>query len=38
MGLEKIHFFWYAKKIAPLALIGYFGGIAAYIVQYRLMH
>lgn len=38
MGLEKIHFFWYAKKIAPLALIGYFGGIAAYIAQYRLMH
>jgi len=34
MGLEKIHFFWYAKKIAPLALIGYFGGIAAYILQY----
>jgi len=38
MGLEKIHFFWYAKKIAPLALIGYFGGIAAYIAQYRLFH
>ena len=38
MGLEKIHFFWYTKKIAPLALIGYFGGIAAYIVQYRLLH
>ena len=38
MGLEKIHFFWYAKKIAPLALIGYFGGIAAYIVQYKLFH
>jgi len=38
MGLEKIHFFWYARKIAPLALIGYFGGIAAYIVQYRLFH
>jgi Na+/H+ antiporter NhaD/arsenite permease-like protein len=38
MGLEKIHFFWYARKIAPLALIGYFGGIAAYIVQYRMFH
>jgi Na+/H+ antiporter NhaD/arsenite permease-like protein len=38
MGLEKIHFFWYAKKIAPLAFIGYFGGIAAYIIQYRLLH
>ena len=38
MGLEKIHFFWYAKKIAPLALIGYFGGIAVYIVQYKMFH
>ncbi len=38
MGLEKIHFFWYAKKIAPLALIGYFGGIAAYILQYKIFH
>lgn len=38
MGLEKIHFFWYAKKIGPLALVGYFGGIAAYIVQYKMFH
>ena len=38
MGLEKIEFFWYAKKIAPLALLGYFGGIIAYIVQYSLTH
>jgi Na+/H+ antiporter NhaD/arsenite permease-like protein len=38
MGLEKIHFFWYVKRISGLALIGYFGGIAAYIVQYRLFH
>ena len=38
MGLEKIEFFWYARKIAPLALLGYFAGIAAYIVQYSLMH
>jgi Na+/H+ antiporter NhaD/arsenite permease-like protein len=38
MGLEKIHFFWYARRIAPLALIGYFGGIFAYIVQYKLLH
>jgi Na+/H+ antiporter NhaD/arsenite permease-like protein len=38
MGLEKIEFFWYAKKIAPLALVGYFAGIAAYIVQYNLLH
>jgi len=38
MGLEKIHFFWYVKRISGLALIGYFGGIAAYILQYRLLH
>jgi Na+/H+ antiporter NhaD/arsenite permease-like protein len=38
MGLEKIHFFWYVKRISGLALIGYFGGIAAYIVQYKLIH
>lgn len=38
MGLEKIHFFWYVKRISGLALVGYFGGIAAYIIQYRLFH
>ncbi len=38
MGLEKIEFFWYARRIGPLAMAGYFGGIATYIMQYRLMH
>jgi NhaD family Na+/H+ antiporter len=38
MGLEKIRFFWYARRIAPLALIGYFGGVIAYIILYRLSH
>jgi Na+/H+ antiporter NhaD/arsenite permease-like protein len=38
MGLEKIHFFWYVKRISGLAVVGYFGGIAAYIIQYRLLH
>jgi Na+/H+ antiporter NhaD/arsenite permease-like protein len=38
MGLEKIHFFWYVKRISGLALVGYFGGIAAYILQYRMFH
>ncbi len=38
MGLEKIPFFWYVKKISWLALIGYFAGIATYIVQYNLTH
>jgi len=38
MGLEKIHFFWYAKKIGGLAALGYFSGIIVYIVQYRVLH
>jgi Na+/H+ antiporter NhaD/arsenite permease-like protein len=38
MGLEKIHFFWYLKKISGLALLGYLGGAAVYIVQYGLLH
>ncbi|MDQ7786035.1 MAG: sodium:proton antiporter NhaD [Thermodesulfovibrionales bacterium] len=38
MGLEKIEFFWYARRIGPLAAAGYFAGIAAYIVQYNLVH
>jgi Na+/H+ antiporter NhaD/arsenite permease-like protein len=38
MGLEKIEFFWYARRIGPLALAGYFAGVAAYIVQYKLVH
>lgn len=33
MGLEKIDFMWYAKRIAPLALAGYLGGVAIYFVQ-----
>jgi Na+/H+ antiporter NhaD/arsenite permease-like protein len=38
MGLEKIDFFWYVKRISWLALIGYVAGAVAYIVQYQLMH
>ncbi len=38
MGLEKIRFGWYLKKISPLALMGYFAGSAIYIVQYNLTH
>jgi Na+/H+ antiporter NhaD/arsenite permease-like protein len=38
MGLEKIHFFWYVKRISWLALIGYFAGAGVYLLQYRLMH
>ena len=38
MGLEKIDFFWYMKRISGLALLGYAGGAIAYIVQYNLLH
>jgi Na+/H+ antiporter NhaD/arsenite permease-like protein len=38
MGLEKIHFFWYARRIGGLALVGYAAGAIAYIVQYKLLH
>jgi Na+/H+ antiporter NhaD/arsenite permease-like protein len=38
MGLEKIQFFWYLRKIGWLALTGYFAGVGVYLVQYRLLH
>jgi Na+/H+ antiporter NhaD/arsenite permease-like protein len=38
MGMEKIHFFWYVRKISGLALIGYFAGAGAYLLQYQLFH
>ncbi|MEI6556665.1 MAG: sodium:proton antiporter NhaD [Paludibacter sp.] len=31
MGMEKINFFWYVKKISGLALLGYFAGAAVYL-------
>ncbi len=34
MGMEKIDFIWYLKKIAWLAAIGYFAGIVAYLLVY----
>jgi Na+/H+ antiporter NhaD/arsenite permease-like protein len=33
MGLEKIDFIWYMKKISLLALIGFFAGVGAYYLQ-----
>ena len=37
MGLEKINFFWYIKKISGLALIGYFAGAGIYLFQHMLI-
>jgi NhaD family Na+/H+ antiporter len=38
MGLEKIDFVWYVKKISGLALMGYFAGAVVYIAEYSLRH
>jgi len=32
MGLEKIEFFWYVKKISMLAILGYVAGAATYVL------
>jgi Na+/H+ antiporter NhaD/arsenite permease-like protein len=33
MGMEKINFFWYLKRVSLLALAGYFSGALIYILQ-----
>jgi Na+/H+ antiporter NhaD/arsenite permease-like protein len=37
MGLEKIDFIWYMKKISLLALIGYLAGAGVYYLQIQLL-
>ena len=38
MGLEKIEFFWYLRRISWLALIGYFAGILVYLAEEIMFH
>ena len=38
MGLERIDFIWYVKKISGLALMGYFSGALVYIAEFALTH
>ena len=38
MGLEKIDFIWYAKKISWIAALGYFAGILVYWLQESIFH
>ena len=38
MGMEKIDFFWYLKRISLLALVGYFTGTLVYILQTTIFH
>ncbi len=34
MGMEKIDFFWYLKKISWIALIGFVAGISVFLIQH----
>jgi len=37
MGMEKIDFIWYLKKISWLAFIGYIAGCIAFVIQHSLL-
>ena len=37
MGMEKITFGWYLKKILWIALVGYFAGIAVFMLMRNLI-
>lgn len=38
MGLEKVDFLWYVKRISLAALVGYFSGIGIYLLQSLIIH
>lgn len=38
MGLEKIDFIWYLKKIGFIALLGYLSGAAVYLLEFQMFH
>jgi Na+/H+ antiporter NhaD/arsenite permease-like protein len=38
MGMEKIDFIWYIKKITFLALLGYIGGAITYLVSFQFLN
>jgi len=38
MGMEKIDFIWYLKKISLTAMICYFAGAGAYLLLYQMIH
>ena len=37
MGMEKIDFIWYMRRISFTALIGYFAGVLAYLAIFALI-
>jgi len=38
MGMEKIDFIWYLKRISLIAMLGYFAGAGSYLLIYQMMH
>ena len=38
MGMERIEFGWYLKKIAGLAILGYLAGAGVFLLQHYLLH
>ncbi len=34
MGMEKIEFFWYVKRVAFIAALGYFAGCAVFVLEH----
>jgi Na+/H+ antiporter NhaD/arsenite permease-like protein len=38
MGIQKIEFFWYLRKIGWLAALGYLAGAGVYVLQEHLLH
>lgn len=38
MGMEKIDFVWYFRRVTLWAVLGYLAGAAVYVAQYQLFH
>jgi len=38
MGMEKIDFIWYLKRVSLIAMLGYFAGAFTYLGLYQLIH
>lgn len=38
MGMEKIDFIWYLKRISLIAMLGYFAGCGTYLLIYNFLH
>ena len=36
MGLEKIDFIWYVKRVSLWALVGYISGAGVYVIQEKI--